>query len=229
FGERRREPLEVTVARGAECCAVGGGVLVDDLRADRRVYRDRHAEVLARDEHGHGASGERFPLLQVAGERLAHAALLAGAGGQRGLVDHETQVAGGEDVGEGAAEGGEAAVRAGGMGEVGGFDSVGTLGDGDGLEAAEVRLAVVGHGCSGTANSLSFSVTWPNENLDCNASMMRRSSSESHIRASAFSSKMPRPLGIAGRMTMAFHFCPATPTRSRPTTVTMTGLRSGRT
>src|SRR5438128_5789056 len=309
-GECRGEPLEVAVARGAECRAVGGGVLVDDLRADRRVYRDRHAEVLARDEHGHGASGEPLPLLQIAGERLAHAALLAGAGGYRGvhlpaglfghaegpvaqpggdvfarapvggelevvdrraavhrhmrddlppqqldeqrpqadldhvtaehrhdgaaagglrgLLDHETQFAGGEDIREGAPEGGEAPVRAGSVGEEGGIDFVGALSDRDGLESAEVRLAVIGHGCSGTAYSLSFRVTWPNEKLDCNASMTRCSSSDSHIRASAFSAKMPRPLGIAGRTTMAFHLCPATLTRSWPTTVTMTGLRSGR-
>src|SRR2546422_8034639 len=116
------------------------------------------------------------------------------------------------------------------MREDGRVDLVGALSDGDGLEAREVRLAVLGHGCpaEGSEYSLSFIVTWPNEKFDCSASITRRSSSDSHMRASAFSAKMPPPLGIFGRSTIAFHLRPATPTFSRPSTSTITGLRSAR-
>src|SRR5205823_6870064 len=142
----------------------------------------------------------------------------------------------GEDVGERIPEGGEARIAAGGMREQGGVDFVGALRDGDRLQPGKVRLAVVGHGCSGREAALaliasiclSLSVTWPNENFDCSASMTRRLSSESHMRASAFSAKMPPPFGMRGRTTMASHFFPATPTRSRFSTSTITGLRSGR-
>src|SRR2546430_6076119 len=119
---------------------------------------------------------------------------------------------------------------AGRLTEQGRVDFVGALGDGDGLEAREIRLTVLGHGrpAGGSEYSLSFIVTWPNEKFDCRASMTRWSSSDSHMRASARSAKMPPPFGIRGRMTIAFHFRPATPTRSRPSTSTITGLRSGR-
>src|SRR2546429_649119 len=110
----------------------------------------------------------------------------AAASGTRQLVGHVAQVPRGEDVGERAPEGGETLVAAGRMREEGRVDFVGALSDGDGLEAREVRLAILGHGCpaGGSEYSLSFIVTWPKENVDCSASITRRSSSESHIRAS---------------------------------------------
>src|SRR2546422_6914489 len=48
----------------------------------------------------------------------------------------------------------------------------------------------------------------------------------SHMRASAFSAKMPPPLGMRGRTTIAFHFRPAAPTRSRPRDRKSTRLNS---
>src|SRR2546430_10256938 len=152
------------------------------------------------------------------------------SGGPRDLVRDVPQVFRGEDVGERAPERGEALVAAGRVPEQGRVDFVGTLRDGDGLETGEVRLTVLGHGrpAGGSEYSLSFIVTWPNEKFDCRASMTRWSSSDSHMRASARSAKMPPPFGIRGRITIAFHFCAATPTRSRFTTSTITGLRSGR-
>src|SRR2546430_3087908 len=154
----------------------------------------------------------------------------------RELPGEGAEVLCGEDVREGIPEGGEARIAAGRMRQQGGVDFVGALRDGDRLQPGKVRLAVVGHGCSGPeagfclaeSISLSLRVTWPNENFDCSASMIRRLSSESHMRASAFSAKMPPPLGIRGRTTIASHFFPATPTRSRFSTSTITGLRSGR-
>src|SRR2546422_1835326 len=129
-------------------------------------------------------------------------------------------------------EGGEAgvAIGAGRVGEERRIDFVGALRDGDGSQPREVRLAIVGHGCPGRGStySLSLSCTVPNEKFDCNAIMTRVLSSESHMRASAFSAKMPPPLGMRGRTTIALHFRPAAPTRSRPSTSTITGLRSGR-
>src|SRR2546426_357703 len=133
-----------------------------------------------------------------------------------------------QHVGQGVPESGEALVTAGSAGEEGGVDFVGARGDGDGLEAGKVRLGVVGHGRSGRVYSLSFRVTWPNENLDCIPSMMRGSSTESQMRVSCFSPRMPPALGIFGRITIASHLRPATPTRSRPSTSTMTGFFSGR-
>src|SRR2546425_13297558 len=115
------------------------------------------------------------------------------------------------------------------MREDGRVDLVGALSDGDGLEAREVRLAVLGHGCpaEGSEYSLSFIVTWPKEKVDCSASITRRSSSDSHIRASARSAKMPPPFGMRGRMTIASHFFPATLTRPRFHTSTIPGLPRG--
>src|SRR5207245_1425211 len=83
------------------------------------------------------------------------------AGGARQLVGHVAQVPRGEDVGERAPEGGETLVAAGRMREEGRVDFVGALSDGDGLEAREVRLAILGHGCpaGGSEYSLSFIVT----------------------------------------------------------------------
>src|SRR5438876_694726 len=152
------------------------------------------------------------------------------------LPGEGAEVLRGEDVREGIPEGGEARIAAGRMRQQGGVDFVGALRDGDRFQPGKVRLAVVGHGCSGPeagfclaeSISLSLRVTWPNENFDCSASMIRRLSSESHMRASAFSAKIPPPLGIRGRTTIASHFFPATPTRSRFSTSTITGLRSGR-
>src|SRR5207245_5139365 len=120
------------------------------------------------------------------------------------------QVSRGEDVGERVPEGGEArvAIGAGRVGEERRIDFVGALRDGDGSQPREVRLAIVGHGCPGRGStySLSLSCTVPNEKFDCNAIMTRVLSSESHMRASAFSAKMPPPLGMRGRTTIAFHF-----------------------
>src|SRR5207249_1946223 len=156
--------------------------------------------------------------------RRHHDAVFAGRGGD--AVHDEPQVPGGENVGERSPKRGEAAIRSRRVSEEGGVDFVGALRDRDGLETAQIRLTILGHGCSGTEYSLSFKVIWPNEKLDCSASMTRRASSESHMRVSAFSAKMPRPLGIIGRTTIAFHFFPATPSRSWPTTCTSTGLQS---
>ena len=47
-GQRARQPAEVAMAGGAERGAVGGGMLVDDLRADRRVHGHRHVVSRAR-------------------------------------------------------------------------------------------------------------------------------------------------------------------------------------
>ena len=44
-GERCGEPLEIAVARGAERRAIGRGMLVDDVGAERGVHRDRDAPV----------------------------------------------------------------------------------------------------------------------------------------------------------------------------------------
>jgi len=50
------------------------------------------------------------------------------------------------------------------------------------------------------ADLLELSVTWPNENFDCSASMIRRLSSESHMRASAFSARCrPHSGSVGGR------------------------------
>src|SRR5205085_7487490 len=154
----------------------------------------------------------------------------APTGGARHQPRDVARVLGRQHVRERVPESGEAPVAAGRVREQGRVDFVGALRDGNGLESGKVRFAVVGHGCSagGAEYSLSFSVTWPNEKLDCNASMMRGCWSESHIRASALSAKMPPPLGMRGRTTIASHFLPATLTRSRFSTSTMTGLRSGR-
>src|SRR5439155_1459800 len=202
--ERRGESLEVTVARGAERGAVRRGVLMGDHAAVDQLAVQRSQADLddVPAEHGHDTTPAR---------------------GARHLPDDRAEVLCGEDVGERIPEGGEARIAAGGMREQRGVDFVGALRDGDRLHPGQVRLAVVGHGCSGResafslgeAISLSLSVTWPNENFDCSASMMCRLSSDSHIRASAFSAKMPPPFGMRGRTTIASHFFPATPTRSR--------------
>src|SRR5207302_8890309 len=96
-----------------------------------------------------------------------------------------------QHVGQGVPESDEALVTAGSAGEEGGVDFVGARGDGDGLEAGKVRLGVVGHGRSGRLYSLSFRVTWPNENFDCIPSMMRGWSTESQMRGACFSARMP--------------------------------------
>ena len=49
--QRFREPLEVAVAGGAQRRSIGRGMLMDDVGAHGRVYRDRHAQRRARDQH----------------------------------------------------------------------------------------------------------------------------------------------------------------------------------
>src|SRR5262249_4387804 len=155
-----------------------------------------------------------------------------GAASRRGgdRLGDGAQVTRGQYVGQGVPEGAEAGIAAGRMREEGGVDFVAALGDGNGLQPAEVRLAVIGHGCSvgGTENSFSFRVTVPNEKFDCSARIRCCGSSDNQMWASACSAKMPRPLGMIGRITMALNFFPATPTFSRFSTTTITGLRSGR-
>src|SRR6059036_757354 len=193
---------------------------------ERQVGDDTAADELA--EQGSQADLDDVP--------AEHRDDAAAARGLRELPREGAEVLRGEDVREGIPEGGKARIAARRMRQQGGVDFVGALRDGDRFQTGKVRLAVVGHGCSGPeagfclaeSISLSLRVTWPNENFDCSASMIRRLSSESHMRASAFSAKIPPPLGIRGRTTSASHFFPATPTRARFSTSTITGLRSGR-
>src|SRR5207249_262509 len=175
-----------------------------------------------------GAASLERPLRAWARASPSPCAATAPARGLRELPDDGPEVFRGQDIGKGIQEGAEARIVAGGVrvGEERRVDFVGALRDGDRLQPGEVRLAVIGHWCSerGVSEySLSLSVTWPNENFDCSASVMRRVSSESHIRASAFSAKMPPPLGMRGRTTIASHFLPATLTFSRFRTSTITG------
>src|SRR5581483_3446999 len=171
--------------------------------------------------------GPEADLDDVSPEHDDHAAAARRAGE---VARHGAEVPLRQHVRQRAPERREAPVGAGRLGEQRRGDLVGPLRDRDGLQLAEVRLAVIGHGRSaaGSVYSLSLSVTWPNENVDWSASSTRGTASESHMRASAFSAKMPPPLGMRGRITTAFHLRPATLTRSRPRTSTITGLRSGR-
>src|SRR6266571_9490762 len=86
--ERRGQPLEVAVAGGAQRGPVGGGVLVDDLRAQGCVHR--HGNVAlggAQQDRGLGR-GERVAPLEVRRQRLAHP-----ASRQRALVDRRIHLA----------------------------------------------------------------------------------------------------------------------------------------
>src|SRR5207237_9307119 len=133
----------------------------------------------------------------------------ATARGLRELPGEGAEVLRGEDVREGIPEGGEARIAAGRMRQQGGVDFVGALRDGDRFQPGKVRLAVVGHGCSGPeagvclaeSISLSLRVTSPNEHFDCSASMIRRLSSESHMRPSAFTAQLRPPFGLRERTT----------------------------
>src|SRR5690349_9507020 len=213
-GEAGRHVLARSAVRG-ELEVVNRGAAIQRQVCDHAASRE-----LAQQ-------GSKTDLDDVAAEHDDHAVV---PGGARQVVRHVTQISCRQDVGQRLPERGEAPVGAGWVGEERSVDLVVALRDGDRLEPRQVRLAVVGHGCSGRGSeySLSLSVTWPNEKLDCSAIMTRRLSSESHIRASAFSAKMPPPFGMRGRTTIVFHFRPAAPTRSRLSTSTITGLRSGR-
>src|SRR5207244_8939930 len=92
---------------------------------------------------------------------------------RRDLLSDVAQIRDRQHGGQGIPESGEALVTAGSAGEEGGVDSVGARGDGDGLEAGEVRLGGVGHGRSGGLYSLSVTVTWPNANFDCIPRLVR--------------------------------------------------------
>src|SRR4029077_2775004 len=202
--------------------AVGGQLeVVNGGAAVQGEVRDHAAP------HQRAQEGSETDLDDVSTKHGDHA---MAPGRLRDPMGHGAQVFRSQDVGKRIPERRETAVGAGRVSEEGGVDFVGALRDGDRLEPRHVHLAVVGHGCSGRGSeySLSLSVTWPNEKLDCSATMTRTLSSESHIRASAFSAKMPPPLGMRGRTTIVFHLRPAAPTFSRLSTSTITGFRSGR-
>src|SRR5882672_5484159 len=71
--QRARQAFEITMARRADRPPVGGGMLMNDLRADRRVDGDRHAELRAGNQYRHVAPGKILAGPQVLGERLSSA------------------------------------------------------------------------------------------------------------------------------------------------------------
>ena len=71
--ERRGEPAEVAVARVADRRAVRGRVLMDDLRAERGVHRDGHAEAKRVEQHRELRIRELRARVERAAERFAHA------------------------------------------------------------------------------------------------------------------------------------------------------------
>src|SRR5690606_16485218 len=130
-------------------------------------------------------------------------------------------------MGQAGEEGGEGAVVAWGCREQRPVHLAGPGADRDGLEAREVRLAVVGHGVAGAAvTSSSRRVTVPKGSLERICTGMRRASSVIQSWASARGANTPSSPTTGLRMRHCTLLPSGSSIFSRFTTLMVTGVSS---
>src|SRR3989475_3301739 len=228
-GERPGESLEVAVARGAERGAIRRGMLVDDVGAECGVHGDGNSPLGGGEQEGDVAGCELGAAREVVGERFAHALAGARAVGDRGvhlapgLLHHAKRAVcqPGSDVLTRASvcrklkivDGGAPVERQ--VGDDTAADELaeqGSQADLDDVPAEHRDDAAAARGLR----------ELPGEGAEvlCGEDVREGIPEGGEARIAA--------RRIRGRTTIASHFFPATPTRSRFRTSTITGLRSGR-
>src|SRR3954462_8921632 len=65
IGQRAGEAFEIAVTGGAECGAVGAGMLVNDFSPDSRMHGHRHTQLRTGEQHRYIAAGQMLTRSQI--------------------------------------------------------------------------------------------------------------------------------------------------------------------